>query len=135
MYRIALVVDESFGSKVIELAQTVYVWLVESTENNRWARLVWQAPEDDADPLSRGVSTFKRQDGEELDALVIRLLGMIDEHHGEFAHDPEWSEIDVVGVCHSSAIVDAAAGYGVDRCEVIPGGVRLHRPDGTCHRV
>lgn len=128
MYRIALVVDEVFGSKLLELAQAMYVWLIESAENCRWAELTWQRSPTGGDPLARGVTTFRRQDGEDLDALIIRLLDMIDEHHGEFAHDPEWSEIDVVGAIPSSAVVEAAAAYGVDRCETVPGGFRLHRP-------
>ena len=128
MYRIAIVVDERFGNKVLHLAQTVYVWLIESAENDRSAKLAWEAPQRGDDPLLCGVTTSKREHGEELDALIIRLLDTIDEHHGEFAHDPEWSEIDVYGACPSTAIEVAAADYGVNRCEVVPFGFRLCRP-------
>jgi hypothetical protein len=127
MCRIALVVDECFGSKVLELARTMYVWLIESDENDQWAKLAWTAPQQNDDPLLYGVTTFKRQQGEDLDSMIIRLIDMIDEHHGEFAHDPEWSEIDVVGACLSSAIEVAAADYDVDRCEVVASGFRLCR--------
>ncbi|HEY5958767.1 MAG TPA: hypothetical protein VIV60_19535 [Polyangiaceae bacterium] len=129
MYRIAMVVDERFGSKVLDLAQTVYVWIIESAENDRWAKLAWEAPQRCDDPLLCGVSTFKREPEEKLDALIVRVLDMIDEHHGEFAHDPEWSEIDVYGACTSTEIEAAAADYGVNRCESAPFGFRLCRPD------
>lgn len=127
MYRIVLVVDEQFGSRVLELVRTAYVWLVESAENDLWAKEVWESSQDTDDPLLHGLSTFKREQEEMGDALIIRLIDMIDEHHGEFAHDPEWSVIDVLGTSLSDAIQEAVVGYGVDRCETIPGGFRLHR--------
>ena len=133
-YRIALVVDELFGSKVLALSQGAYVWLVESAENRRWAGLAWQRSQPDEDPLLRGVTTFERHPGEDLDALIVRVLEMIDEHHGEFAHDPEWSEIEVLGAAPSRAVVDAAAVHGVDRCETTPDGFRLCRArSGAAH--
>jgi hypothetical protein len=127
MYRIILVVDEHFGCRVLELARTAYVWLVESAENNRWAEEAWRNPQHGDDPLLYGLSTFKREQDEECDCLIIRLIDMIDEHHGEFAHDPEWSVIDVLGASPSNEIREAVIAYGVDRSEAIPGGFRLHR--------
>jgi hypothetical protein len=127
MYRIILVVDESFGSRVVGLAQAAYVWLVQSEENDRWARLAWEAPSNVHDPLLHGLSTFIRQPQEGTDDLIIRLLDMIDEHHGELAHDPEWSEIDVIGATCSIAIEETARTYGVLRCEQTPNGFRLIR--------
>ncbi len=127
MYRIILVVDEQFGSRVLELVRTAYVWLVESVENDRWAKEAWKSPQDTDDSLLHGLSTFKREQEETCDALIIRLIDMIDEHHGEFAHDPEWSAIDVLGASPSNAIQEAAIAYGVYRCQAIPGGFRLYR--------
>ena len=129
MYRITLVVDDCFGRRVLDLAQTTYVWLVESTENDLWAKLACETLQHGGDPLLHGVSTFRRERGEDLDSLIIRVLDMIDEHHGEFAHEPEWSEIEVLGASPSSAIEAAAIEYGVARCEPISGGFRLFRPN------
>lgn len=91
MYRIILVLDEDYGRRVIDLAQEAYVWLVQSEENDRWASSIWQRNPASEDPLLTGLSTFARMRCEPTDELVIRLLEMIDEHHGEFAHDPAWT--------------------------------------------
>jgi hypothetical protein len=127
MYRIALVVDESFGRRVIELAKEVYVWLVQSKENDRWASAALELSSDSEDPLLRGVSTFARAGGEQTDDLIVSLLELIDDHHGEFAHDPPWSEIDVIGAAVTPKIEDAARKYGVVECRTTPTGFRLVR--------
>ncbi|AKU98838.1 hypothetical protein AKJ09_05502 [Labilithrix luteola] len=36
-------------------------------------------------------------DDESANATSTRIASDIDEHHGEFAHDPPWSEIHVYG--------------------------------------
>ena len=124
MYRIILVLDENYGRRVIDLAQEAYVWLVQSEENDRWAALIWQRNPASEDPLLTGLSTFARMRCEPTDELVIRLLEMIDEHHGEFAHDPAWTRIDVVGASRSARVEEAARTYGVTEC--------LTTPDGFC---
>jgi hypothetical protein len=43
MYWIALVVDESFGRRVLELAKEAYVWLVRFRENDRRASALLEA--------------------------------------------------------------------------------------------
>lgn len=127
MYRIVLVLDESFGRHVIDLAQEAYVWLVQSEENDRWADVVWKAPSTATDPLLHGVSTFARAKDEQTDELITGVIEMIDEHHGEHAHDPAWSEIDVIGAGLSPQIEQAARSYGVDDCQPTQQGFRLIR--------
>ena len=127
VYSIALVVDPTFGRRVVDLARTTYVWLVRSNENDRWAQVVWDAPSDGKDPLMYGVTTFVRLRDENVEDMLLRLLDMIDEHHGEFAHDPEWSEIAVVGAGCSAEIERAALAFGVHKCEPTPDGFRMLR--------
>jgi hypothetical protein len=127
MYRIALVLDEGFGRHVIDLAQEAYVWLVQSEENDRWADVVWKDPSTATDPLLHGVSTFARAKDEQTDDLISGIIEMIDEHHGECAHDPAWSEIDVIGAVLSPQIEETARSYGVDECQPTPQGFRLIR--------
>ncbi|MBK8252947.1 MAG: hypothetical protein IPK82_09785 [Polyangiaceae bacterium] len=127
MYRITLVVDEHYGEKVLTLARGTYVWLVESIENDLWAKRYWDRTTANEDPLLHGVTTFRRLEGESIDALIVRLIELIDEHHGEVAHEPEWSEIDVIGAPASPGVIEAAGNYGVDRCEEFAGGFRLSR--------
>jgi hypothetical protein len=128
MNRVALVVDDDFGSKLQELSTLVYVWVVDSAVNRHWAEVAWEQAAVPNDPLLRGVTTFKRLDGENLDELIVRVLDMIDEHHGEFAYDPPWAEVEVIGAEPSNLVVESAAEYGVDRLEVTRDGFRLSRP-------
>lgn len=127
MYRIVLVIDEHFGHRLIDLARTAYVWIVQSAENDPWAQRVWDERSNNGDPLLNGVTTFQHCNGDTTDDMVMRLLEMIDEHHGEFAHDPQWSEIEVIGTSLTKAIEDEARIYGVERCTITPTGFRLIR--------
>jgi len=129
MYRIVLVVDEHFGQRLLKLARTAYVWIVQSTDNDLWAKNAWESCPDSEDPLLHGVSSFGRQQNESTESLIVRVLDMIDEHHGEFAHDPEWSEIDVVGGELTTAIMEAARTYGVTECNATQVGFQLMRSD------
>lgn len=126
-YRITLVIDESCGSQLDELVRTSYVWAIQSPENDRWAAQHWQASSPLSDPLQFGLTTFARLPAETDTELVIRLLEMIDDHHGEFSHEPAWSQIDVLGTHLTDEIADAARCYGVERFDETPEGFRLVR--------
>lgn len=132
MYRIALVVDDFFGARLLDLARERYVWVVDSTCNAPWIQRSWAAsPADVEDPLLLGISSFSRYLNENDDDLIVRLLEMIDEHHGEFAHDPPWSEIEVLGARQSERIAEAAQLFGVDRIEETETGFRMVRLDSA----
>jgi hypothetical protein len=130
MYRIALVTDDLFGARLLDLARERYVWVVDSAGNAPWMRRSSAAPSTDPDdPLLLGISSFSRYPNEGDEDLILRLLEMIDEHHGEFAHDPPWSEIEVFGARQSERIVQAAQFFGVDRIEETAQGFRMVRLD------
>ena len=127
MYRIILVVDDHSGERLLDLARHAYVWAVQSNDNDPWATKIWQEPAVDSDPERYGLSTFARLPNESIDDLVIRLLEMIEDHHGAYAHAPAWSEIEVRGASPSQAIADAAKLYGVTRIENTSTGFFLRR--------
>jgi len=127
MYRIVLVVDEHFGCKLLELVHTGYVWIVQSGDNDLWTERVTEGLPDTDDPLTQGVSSFVREQNESTESLVIRVLDMIDEHHGEFAHEPPWSEVQVIGMELTDTVVEASRAYGVTQCETTRSGFVLER--------
>lgn len=99
-HKVGLVVDPGFGDRVAELARTFHVWVVESRENTPAIQRVWKSGlvEAAADPLAVGVTSFVALEGESPEAMCARIAGDVDVHHGEFSHDPPWTEIEVFGV-------------------------------------
>lgn len=129
MYKIALVLDEAFGARLFELARICYVWIIESEVNLPWIKRVWKFP-DDEDPLSRGATSFARYPGEGDEEILLRVLDMLDEHHGEGAHEPPWSEIEVHGAALSPDVLAIMQEeYGVDRFEKMPDGFCVYRKE------
>lgn len=129
MYRVVLVVDEHFGRALLDVARNAYVWIVQSPDNDPWAKSAWENLPALEDPLVRGVTSFERYKTESTESLIVRILDMIDEHHGEFAHDPEWSEIDVIGGGPTGPILQASQAYGTTQCITTAVGFRLVRSD------
>jgi len=98
-YRVGLVVDRGFGNRIPDLARTLHIWVVESAINTPVIQRFWatESSEPTADPLGPGITSFKASETESADDACARIAGDVDEHHGEFAHDPAWSEIAVYG--------------------------------------
>lgn len=99
-YKVGLVVDRDFGNRIPELACAFHVWVVESPSNTPIIQRFWQMErsEPDEDPLGPGITAFKASEAESAQEMCARIAGDVDEHHGDFAHDPPWSEIAVYGV-------------------------------------
>lgn len=97
-YVIAVVVDDNFGESIVALAHEMYVWMVDSPANKKWASVVWAEGDlDESDPLRSGLTTYKRLEGESLPAELLRVAEMVEDHHGEYIHDPPWTGLLVVG--------------------------------------
>lgn len=107
-HKVGLVVDQGFGDRVAELARAFHVWVVDSRENTPVIQRVWKSGlvEAAVDPLAVGVTSFAALEGESPEAMCARIAGAVDEHHGEFAHDPPWTEIEVFGVKLTAALQD-----------------------------
>jgi hypothetical protein len=68
---------------------------------------------------SGGLSTYKRLPGESPEEEIVRLIEMIEDHHGEFAHTPPWSEIEVIGAHVDPQRMEATA-RDVGATSVVP---------------
>jgi hypothetical protein len=127
VYLITIVTDENFGERVLELACNTYVWLVRSAVNDAAAQAFWKSKQPADDPILHGLSTFDRTSDESTDEMLARLLDLIDDHHGVYAHDPAWTEINVIGVPASPAFEAAARTYGVNDTHATAEGFRVSR--------
>lgn len=130
LHKVGLVVDRTFGDRIPSLARSFHVWVVESPNNTQAIQQVWKSerPEPASDPLGSGVTSFKASAQESPEEICIRIVGDIDEHHGEFAHDQPWSEIEVFGVKLSPRLQRVFAEFGAVSFEATPDGFICRRP-------
>lgn len=129
MHEVTVVLDRNFGDRLVALARRRHVWIVESDENVPWARRVWDEPRDEAgaDPGAAGATSFTMFPDETPEAAFIRILETVDDHHGELAHNPPWSSIEVCGVALEPRVVEALQEYGVTRIEETSGSFVAYR--------
>lgn len=97
---VAIVVDPHYGDALKALAGSHHVWVVRSLANDRATWSVWSVGVSGAedDPMGPGATLFDAIPGESRESMCERIALEVQEHHGEFGHDPPWSEIRVIGV-------------------------------------
>lgn len=97
-HRVAVVLDPDFGNKVQMLVSDMHVWLVESPVNVQAAREVWANQcEIDSDDLTTGITLFRASNGATRRDACIAILEDVEDHHGEYAHDPPLSDLLIIG--------------------------------------
>lgn len=120
-HRVALVLEVKFGPQLEALAETRHVWAVRSTENESAAHRFWSEERDDgSDPLCSGITLFDPQ-GATNEEVCLSILDDIDEHHGEFSHDPALNVLEVYGASLTKRIREEFSSLGFrrfDRSEV-----------------
>jgi len=121
-HRVAIVVDPAFGDQLDPLASRVHVWIADTAVNRPAAERVWAAgtPPD----LAAGVTTFKVDSTRSPEDWCAAIVGTVEEHHGEFGHDPPVSELEVYGAPPTAAVRAAFAEYGFGEIEITPGGFK-----------
>ena len=119
----AIVVDPHYAEGIIELARECHVWVVRSDSNDP----VVAALREDGTALSldEGVSTFNP--GETPEASFLSILDVVEEHHGEYSHDPPLSVIELIGSEPSAVVRDELDSYGFRDVESSPTGFVARR--------
>jgi hypothetical protein len=84
---VAVVVDRAFSDRLSELARLRHVWVVESPTNTAAIRDIWQGMSAESCPQS-GVTSFEDDANQSAEELCADIVGVVDEHHGEFSSDP-----------------------------------------------
>lgn len=113
-HRVGLVVDRHFGAQINPIARVFHVWVVESPDNTPVIYEIWRSNENDTsrDPLESGVTSFQAGERDSPEDMCLEIIHTIDEHHGEYSHDPPWIEIEVFGVKLTEVIRSAFDAIG-----------------------
>lgn len=130
-HRVGIVVDPEFGEQILPLARQLHLWVVHSVANTPairdfWAQEASSAVSDDA--LDTGVTSFETLAAESPEETCSRILETVDAHHGEWSHEPPWSEIEVFGSSLSPRLREAFEEFGAEEFLPTPSGFIARRP-------
>lgn len=128
-HKISLIVDRQFGSRIREVATTTIAWVVESPTNNRFIGAFWD--DQRAGRLKvmgdAGVTSFEAKELETAEDTCERILFEIEDHHGYYATDTPWLEIDVVGAEGNTRLRRVAEQLGATSIERTKDGFTIRR--------
>ncbi len=101
-HKVVIIVDRKLGRQIVDVARRFHTWVVESSINTPVIQCMWA--EDVGGEVGRvgpGITSFEATESETSEDLCARMAAEVDEHHGEFAQEPPWSEIEVIGAIPS----------------------------------
>ncbi|HEV7299509.1 MAG TPA: hypothetical protein VGN72_09115 [Tepidisphaeraceae bacterium] len=130
-YKVAIVVDREFGSRLDAVAKQLHVWICDSPTNRAAFDAVHRSRGEWRYDLESGVTIFKCDPIESAEDALIAVLGAVDLHHGGYSHDPPWSGIDVFGCAATPRVRDAFAEYGANVTSETADGFEARRPSGS----
>lgn len=124
-HRVAIVVGPGFAARVRRIAADLHVWAIRTPEYLRAAD-----EERRSSPgysLERGVTLFGA-DKPSPEEEVISIFGTVQEHHGEYSHDPPLDEVEVLGAKPTPEVQAELSAFGFT--DIVPaerGFVALRR--------
>lgn len=92
--QVALVLDPDFGSKLIDLAKAMPVWIVASHQNDPVIASVHAAIQMPAGTIT----AFPMRVGESCAATCERIVESLDQHHDEHSQTPGYTDLAVIGL-------------------------------------
>jgi len=120
---VAIIAEREASERILELADQVHVWAVDTTDNRRAAEKVWRRREAQGE-LSMTVFLF---DEGSPDRIVANALEAIDLHHDERSQVPPWSRALVFGAAPTPLLLSAFRRIGFDVFSKQDGGFRASR--------
>jgi hypothetical protein len=109
---VAVVVETDAGARLAELAARVPVWAADTPANRAATEALRAAAQRGGGPAD---ITLFRVDAERLpDEWVVEVLGPLVEHHGDPAHDPPLTELELYGVLVMDPLRAALSEHGLD---------------------
>jgi len=120
-YTVALVVDRTFGSRLLGLVRRLHVWIVASPENRVAVKKVW----DDVVPrhsLDEGATIFDDDGTRAPDEVAAARLGDIELHHGGYSHSPPLSRLEIYGTGQTPLLLSALEAKGFSVVDDVSGG-------------
>jgi hypothetical protein len=98
----------------------MHVWVLRSPANEEVVQRLW-AEVDGESSLESGATLFGSAAEEPGDACEA-ILATIEEHHGEWSHDPPLDVLEVFGIAATPAIRDELTALGFVDVQPRPGG-------------
>lgn len=114
-HEVAIVMNPAFSEELAEVASRMHVWILGTPTNCEASQRAWSAYPGNS--LERGVTTIKPGGHENAEDLFTAMLGTIDEHHGEYSHDPPWTVLHIYGVKPVPEVLNALAYYGATQID------------------
>ncbi len=124
-HQVSIVLDPTFGARLVALARKGPVWIVDSPDNQAATKICWKA--DPSASHLNGITLLTSFDTISLEDTLIDNLSTIDLHHGEHSAPTPYSVLEVIGTRKTSKIESAFAEYGFDCFEDIADGFRATR--------
>jgi hypothetical protein len=124
-YVVAVIVDPAFGEKLHGVATRFDLWIVPSPENQAAVEALWR--EQAGDRALQAVTIWSSMPDVTSTAEWRGMLQDIEIHHGEYAHDPPVSAIEVIGTDPHPQAIQALAEYGYTHLERSSDGFRASR--------
>ena len=133
-YRVFVVLDRDYGERLLELARSGPVWIVDTPQNRAVAQNLWAA-NPNRNQLE-GVTTFKAGDDCSNEETLIDELDTIDLHHGSYSADPPYTVLEVIGTPISERLKAELSHYGFNKFQPTGKGFRTLRtpPDDVVLR-
>lgn len=110
-YRVHLIVDREFQACDWQLPLSEPVWIVETDANRPYVTESLKARQG-LDHLA-GVTSFNDTPTSSPEDLAIKMLSIIDLHHGEYSASQPYSSLHVIGARKSADLVAAADTLGL----------------------
>jgi hypothetical protein len=123
-HRVVVVVDPTYGTALRQLIPDRPVWIVKSEANDPIIQRVWAENESESN-----VTAFNATDTPE--ETFVSILGVVEEHHGVYSHDPALTDLEVIGTAATDAVRRALEAYGFDRIVATPDGFHATRDEPT----
>ncbi|MDB6175346.1 MAG: hypothetical protein JWL59_4657 [Chthoniobacteraceae bacterium] len=126
-YRVRIIVDPSFGDRLISLPTDEPVWIVQSPINSPVAQRLWA--ERRTSTHLAGITTFQPGSIDTPEDNFLSILDTVNLHHGESSAQPPYSGIEVIG-CEASLRVRAALDdFSFHLVALQPGGFTASTPE------
>jgi hypothetical protein len=129
-YRVAIVVDREFGPQLDALAKRLHVWICDSPINRPAVEAIWRARGDRKYDIESGATIFNCAPDQPVEDALVNIIGAVDEHHGEYSHEPPWSVMEVIGCAPTPRVRSAFAEFGAQVSAMRSDRFEARRPIG-----
>lgn len=109
MYSVLVVLDRSFGEKLLSLPAAVPVWVADTPSNRAEVERLWAAQPKDSHLT--GLTLFQFAATASAEAMLIDLLPSLEEHHGPASTRTPYMRLEVIGAPLTEAVRSALRGF------------------------